>query len=71
MTFASQQRERAQASGHELSELPRLYARLINESLATASQNMVTGIHLCRGNFRSSWAAEGGYEPVVRNRRRR
>jgi 5-methyltetrahydropteroyltriglutamate--homocysteine methyltransferase len=25
----------------------------------------VTAIHLCRGNFRSNWAAEGGYEPVA------
>ncbi len=25
----------------------------------------MTGVHLCRGNFRSSWAAEGGYEPVA------
>lgn len=26
---------------------------------------MVVGVHLCRGNFRSAWAAEGGYEPVA------
>jgi 5-methyltetrahydropteroyltriglutamate--homocysteine methyltransferase len=26
---------------------------------------MAVGVHLCRGNFQSAWAAEGGYEPVA------
>ena len=41
------------------------YARLINASFAGAPADMVKAMHLCRGNFRSSWAAEGGYEPVA------
>jgi len=41
------------------------YARLINASFAGAPADMVRAMHLCRGNFRSSWAAEGGYEPVA------
>ncbi len=41
------------------------YARLINASFADAPADMVRAMHLCRGNFRSSWAAEGGYEPVA------
>jgi 5-methyltetrahydropteroyltriglutamate--homocysteine methyltransferase len=41
------------------------YARLINASFAGAPDDMVRAMHLCRGNFRSSWAAEGGYEPVA------
>ena len=41
------------------------YARLINASFADAPADMVKAMHLCRGNFRSSWAAEGGYEPVA------
>jgi 5-methyltetrahydropteroyltriglutamate--homocysteine methyltransferase len=59
------QRERAIARGHDPNQLPRDYAQLINAALATRPADMVTGIHLCRGNFRSSWAAEGGYEPVA------
>ena len=34
-------------------------------SVASAPADMIKAVHLCRGNFRSSWAAEGGYEPVA------
>jgi 5-methyltetrahydropteroyltriglutamate--homocysteine methyltransferase len=38
---------------------------LINAAIAQRPADMVVGVHLCRGNFRSAWAAEGGYEPVA------
>lgn len=41
------------------------YAQLINASFRDAPADMIKAIHLCRGNFRSSWAAEGGYDPVA------
>lgn len=59
------QRENARRRGMDPDELPRLYARIINESIRDKPADMVVGVHLCRGNFRSSWAAEGGYEPVA------
>jgi 5-methyltetrahydropteroyltriglutamate--homocysteine methyltransferase len=59
------QRENARKRGMDPDEAPRLYAKLINAAIAEKPTDMVTGIHLCRGNFRSSWAAEGGYEPVA------
>lgn len=59
------QRERARARGEDPDALPRQYAELINAAVASRPAGMVTGIHLCRGNYRSSWAAEGGYEPVA------
>jgi 5-methyltetrahydropteroyltriglutamate--homocysteine methyltransferase len=59
------QRERARARGEDPDSLPRQYAQLINGALASRPADMVTAIHLCRGNYRSSWAAEGGYEPVA------
>ena len=59
------QRENARKRGMDPDELPRLYARLINESIRDRPDDMVVGVHLCRGNYRSSWAAEGGYEPVA------
>ncbi|UUR06874.1 5-methyltetrahydropteroyltriglutamate--homocysteine S-methyltransferase [Sphingomonas glaciei] len=59
------QRENARKRGMDPDELPRLYARLINESIRDRPEDMVVGVHLCRGNYRSSWAAEGGYEPVA------
>ena len=60
-----QQRERAKARGEDPNALPLQYAQFINRSLANKPADMVTAIHLCRGNYRSSWAAEGGYEPVA------
>ena len=59
------QRENARRRGLDPDELPRLYARIINESIRDRPADMVVCVHLCRGNFRSSWAAEGGYEPVA------
>jgi 5-methyltetrahydropteroyltriglutamate--homocysteine methyltransferase len=41
------------------------YATLINKSIADKPADMVITTHVCRGNFRSSWIAEGGYEPVA------
>lgn len=45
--------------------LAHTYARLINASIASRPASMVAMLHLCRGNFKSAWAAEGGYEPVA------
>ncbi|EHA53435.1 hypothetical protein MCOR27_006022 [Pyricularia oryzae] len=41
------------------------YAKLINDAIAERPKDMIIGIHLCRGNYRSQWFAEGGYEPVA------
>ena len=60
------QREAARARGDDPDELPLRYARLINAAIAQRPPGMRICIHLCRGNFKSSWAAEGGYEPVAR-----
>jgi 5-methyltetrahydropteroyltriglutamate--homocysteine methyltransferase len=51
--------------GADPDALARTYARLINESIAKRPQGMKVMLHLCRGNFKSGWAAEGGYEPVA------
>ena len=60
-----EQRADAVKRGLDPDDTTRQYARLINDSFAGAPADMVKAIHLCRGNFRSSWAAEGGYEPVA------
>jgi 5-methyltetrahydropteroyltriglutamate--homocysteine methyltransferase len=41
------------------------YIRHINEALAERPAGMAVTTHMCRGNFRSSWAAEGGYDFVA------
>ena len=58
-------REGARARGDDPNELPRRYARLINAAIAGRPAGMTVCVHLCRGNFKSAWAAEGGYEPVA------
>jgi len=39
--------------------------RLINQALANKPPDMTVCTHMCRGNFRSSWVAEGGYDHVA------
>ncbi len=58
-------REGARQRGDDPDELPRKYARLINAAIAGRPKNMRVCTHLCRGNFKSAWVAEGGYEPVA------
>jgi 5-methyltetrahydropteroyltriglutamate--homocysteine methyltransferase len=45
--------------------LPHIYAAMINAAVADAPAEMTTAMHLCRGNFQSSFVASGGYEPVA------
>jgi 5-methyltetrahydropteroyltriglutamate--homocysteine methyltransferase len=58
-------REGAKTRGDDPNELPKRYAKLINAAIAGRPKGMAVGIHLCRGNFKSAWVAEGGYEPVA------
>lgn len=58
-------REGAKARGDDPNELPRSYAALINAAIRDRPADMAACVHLCRGNFKSAWAAEGGYEPVA------
>jgi 5-methyltetrahydropteroyltriglutamate--homocysteine methyltransferase len=59
------QLEMLRARGEETEPLLGQYADLINRSIAGRPEDMTIGMHLCRGNFKSSWAASGGYEPVA------
>ena len=38
---------------------------MINAAIAGRPADMRITMHLCRGNFRSSWISQGGYEPVA------
>ncbi len=58
-------RENARKMGQDPDALPALYAKLINNSLASKPDDMATAIHLCRGNFKSAFVAQGGYDPVA------
>jgi methionine synthase II (cobalamin-independent) len=58
-------RESVRRIGEDPDQLPSTYAKLINESIKDRPANMKVCMHICRGNFRSAWAAEGGYDPVA------
>ena len=60
-----EQRQLLRDRGDDPDALPRIYAEMINSALATRPTDMAITMHLCRGNFRSSWIAQGGYEPVA------
>jgi 5-methyltetrahydropteroyltriglutamate--homocysteine methyltransferase len=46
-------------------QLQGIYARVINAALEGKPADMTITTHVCRGNFRSTWISEGGYEPVA------
>ena len=51
--------------GDDPDRLPAIYAEMINTAISGRPSDMAITMHLCRGNFRSSWIAQGGYEPVA------
>ena len=53
------------AAGGDAEHLHEAYIRHINEALAGRPEGMAVTTHMCRGNFRSSWVAEGGYDFVA------
>ena len=62
---SDKERALAHARGDDPEPLPRIYAAMINYALADKPADLVVTTHVCRGNFRSSWIAEGGYEPIA------
>jgi len=58
-------REAARARGDDPNELPHRYAGFINKVVAKKPAGMTLAMHLCRGNFKSTHAAAGNYEPVA------
>ena len=58
-------REAARSRGDDPDELPHRYAAFINKVVALKPTEMTLAVHLCRGNFKSTWAASGSYEPVA------
>ena len=52
-------------NGDDPETLPRTYAETIDKALQGKPAGMTVAMHTCRGNFKSAWVAEGGYEPVA------
>jgi len=58
-------RQQVSERGEDPDALPAAYARLINAAIADIPPDMTIAMHLCRGNFQSTFVASGGYEPVA------
>ena len=58
-------RDQVKARGDDPDALLTTYADLLNSAIADAPADMVVTMHLCRGNFRSTHVASGGYDPVA------
>ncbi len=58
-------REQVKVRGDDPDKLPAIYADLLNAALSKKPADMVVTMHLCRGNFQSTFVASGGYGPVA------
>ena len=58
-------REQMKNRGDDPDKLIEIYSSAISEAVSKRPKNMIVTLHMCRGNARSSWIAEGGYEPVA------
>jgi 5-methyltetrahydropteroyltriglutamate--homocysteine methyltransferase len=57
--------EGCRLNGDDPKALPRVFADAVNAALRGRPAGMTVTMHTCRGNFRSSWVAEGGYESIA------
>ena len=58
-------REDVAARGEDADELTQRYVGLINDCVKEKPEDMAVAVHLCRGNLKGAWMAEGGYEPIA------
>lgn len=58
-------RAEVRARGEDPDALTRRYVRLINDALAACPPGVARSVHMCRGNLKGAWMAEGGYEPIA------
>jgi len=59
------QKAQIRERGEDPEELAHIYAQVLNKALEGKPEDLTIGLHVCRGNFRSTWISEGGYEPVA------
>jgi 5-methyltetrahydropteroyltriglutamate--homocysteine methyltransferase len=59
-------RAQVSADGNDASELVALYVDAIAEAIAGAPADMAIGVHMCRGNFKGRYLAEGGYDAIAK-----
>jgi 5-methyltetrahydropteroyltriglutamate--homocysteine methyltransferase len=62
---SKEEMRKAKERGMNTDRLIEDYGRVLNGALEGKPADMTITTHVCRGNFRSTWIAEGGYEPVA------
>lgn len=63
---ALDKREAYEARGFDLEKIARDYVDVLNGVIEWKPEDLVVNMHICRGNFRSTWFSSGGYEPVAK-----
>ncbi|MFJ7975718.1 5-methyltetrahydropteroyltriglutamate--homocysteine S-methyltransferase [Peribacillus sp. NPDC096379] len=63
--FSDDFREKIKEKGFEPDELVKKFADITIEAVANKPEDMTITLHICRGNFKSSWLYQGGYEPIA------
>ncbi|NPC94647.1 5-methyltetrahydropteroyltriglutamate--homocysteine S-methyltransferase [Bacillus sp. WMMC1349] len=63
--FSEQGHEQIKAFGQDPGELRQSFADTINQALDGRSEDLTVTMHICRGNFKSTWVASGGYEAAA------
>ena len=58
-------REQKKAKGIDPDWLIGRYAQMMHDAIDGRPDDMLIGMHMCRGNFKSTWVAEGGYDPAA------
>ena len=61
----SRERQQKKAEGYDPDWLIHRYARVMREAIADRPSDMIIAMHLCRGNFVSTWSAQGAYDPAA------
>src|SRR3954452_13695309 len=67
MICDTSEREHSRERGDDPDTLPAIYAQVTNKALEAKPADMTITMHSCRGNFRSTWIAQGGYEFVAQH----
>ena len=63
---ALDKRKAYEARGFDLEQIARDYVDVLNRVIEWKPEDLVVNMHICRGNFRSTWFSSGGYEPVAK-----
>lgn len=65
--FCDEDKREAYAKrGFDLDRIAKEYVKVLNKVLAVKPKDMVITMHICRGNFRSTWFSSGGYGPIAK-----